>query len=256
MEEKNARQKRPFFRFFELWLQNFWMLLPLNFISTVLRVVLIPCGLAQVGITNITRNLARDKHSFGISDYFDTIKANWKRALPMGLLNLVVNALLCYGMLFYYNSEGFFADLALGLLILCFVVFAFMRYYMWTLLVTFDLSAAKIYKNSFLLAFVNLKGNLFLGVIQLILYGGSFLLLLRIPHFLVLFLITILVTFIFPGFFQLLVQFNTFHAIKKYMIDPYYEAHPEADTDLRRSLSLETGEPAEEKPEPVFRDEE
>lgn len=254
MTETNTKQKTAFFRFFALWFRNFWMLVPINFVYSVISALLIPSGLAQVGITNVARNLARDRHSFGISDYFDTVKANWKQSLIVGIINLLVTLLLCFGLLFYYNSEGFFADIALGFLLICFVTFSFMRYYMWTMIVTFDLSTSKIFKNSFLLAFVNFKNNLLIGVVELALYAAVILTAIWIPHFVVLFLATIFVVFIMPGFIHLLIQFNTFSAIKKYMIDPYYDAHPGEDTSLRRSLSLETDEAPEEKTEPVFHD--
>jgi hypothetical protein len=78
MEQENKKQKTAFFRFFELWLQSFWMLVPINFIYFVISALLLPVGLAQAGITNVTRNIARQRHSFGVSDFFDTIKANWK----------------------------------------------------------------------------------------------------------------------------------------------------------------------------------
>jgi uncharacterized membrane protein YesL len=216
--------------------------------------LLIPSGLAQAGIANVTRNLTRDKHSFGLSDYFDTIKANWKQSLIVGILNLLVTVLLCFGLLFYYNSEGIFSDIALGFLLICFVIFSFMRYYMWTMIITFDLPVSKIYKNSFLLAFVNFKSNLFVGVIELALYAAVILTVVWIPHFIVLFLGTILAVFILPGFTNLLIQFNTFPTIQKYMIDPYYEAHPDEDISLRRSLSLDIKEHTEEDQEPIFHD--
>ena len=159
MTENTAKQKTSFFRFFELWFQNFWMLVPINFVCSVISALLIPYGLAQAGMTNVTRNLARDRHSFGLSDFFDTIKANWKQSLVVGIINLLVTILLCFGLLFYYNSQGIFADIVLGFLLICFVTFSFMRYYMWTMIITFDLPTSKIYKNSFLLAFVNFKNN-------------------------------------------------------------------------------------------------
>ena len=74
MTENTIKQKTPFFRFFEIWFQNFWMLVPISFVCSVISMLLIPHGLSQAGITNVTRNIARDKHSFGISDFFDT---NW-----------------------------------------------------------------------------------------------------------------------------------------------------------------------------------
>ena len=129
MTENNTNQKTPFFRFFEIWFQNFWMLVPISFVYSVISALLIPHGLAQAGMTNVARNLARDRHSFGISDFFDTIKANWKQALIVSIINLLVTIALGFGVLFYYNSEGLFADIALGFLLLCFVIFSFMRYY-------------------------------------------------------------------------------------------------------------------------------
>jgi len=254
MTANTTQQKTSFFRFFELWFQNLWMLVPINFVHCVISMLLIPSGLAQAGIANVTRNLTRDKHSFGLSDYFDTIKANWKQSLIVGILNLLVTVLLCFGLLFYYNSEGIFSDIALGFLLICFVIFSFMRYYMWTMIITFDLPVSKIYKNSFLLAFVNFKSNLFVGVIELALYAAVILTVVWIPHFIVLFLGTILAVFILPGFTNLLIQFNTFPTIQKYMIDPYYEAHPDEDISLRRSLSLDVKEHTEKDQEPIFHD--
>ena len=45
--------------------------------------------------------------------------------------------------------------------------------------------------------------------------------------------------FAYPGFNALLIQYCTFPAIKKYIIDPYYAQHPDADIEKRQSLGLE-----------------
>jgi uncharacterized membrane protein YesL len=254
MEQENKKQKTAFFRFFELWLQSFWMLVPINFIYFVISALLLPVGLAQAGITNVTRNIARQRHSFGVSDFFDTIKANWKQALIAGIINMLVSLALCFGILFYYNSVGIVADIGLGFLLMCFAVFAFMGYYIWFMIITFDLPLSKIYKNSFLLAFVNLKNNLLLGVAQLALYAPLILVAILIPHFVVLFLCMIVAVFILPGFINLLIQFTIFPAIQTHMLDPYYEAHPEEDISLRQSLSLKTDAQPDEKTAPIFHD--
>ena len=250
----DPRQKTALYRFFSLWIENFGMLVPINFLYSLLSAPLIPCGLAQAGITNVARNIARQRHSFGISDFMDTVKSNWRQALVAGILNLLMTALLCFGILFYYNSEGIVADVALGVLTICLVVFSFMKYYIWLLIITFRLPLGSIYKNSFLLAFVNFKRNLFVGVVELAVYAALVLIAILLPHFLVLFLATVFAVFIMPGFLQLLIQWNIFPAVRKYMIDPYYENHPEEDLDLRRSLSLETGEQSGQKQEPIFKD--
>ena len=38
----------------------------------------------------------------------------------------------------------------------------------------------------------------------------------------------------------MLIQFCTFHSIKKYIIDPYYEEHPDEDIEKRHDLGLKT----------------
>lgn len=254
MEQENKQQKTAFFRFFELWFQNFWKLVPINFIYFVISALVLPAGLAQAGITNVTRNIARERYSFGVSDFFDTVKANWKQSLIVGIINTFVSLALCFGILFYYNSAGIVADIGLGFLLMCFAIFSFMGYYIWFMIITFDLPLTKIYKNSFLLAFVNLKNNLLLCIAQLILYVPLILVAILIPHFIILFLCMVFAVFILPGFINLLIQFTVFPAIQKHMLDPYYEAHPEEDISLRQSLSLKTDAQPEKKTEPVFHD--
>ncbi|GHU72295.1 hypothetical protein AGMMS49992_07930 [Clostridia bacterium] len=63
---------------------------------------MLPCiaitGPFTAGATAILRNWARDQHSFFMSDFWDTVKANWKQALAIsaitGVLPLIV--LVCW----------------------------------------------------------------------------------------------------------------------------------------------------------------
>ena len=63
--------------------------------------------------------------------------------------------------------------------------------------------------------------------------------------------LAVLYILIYPAFRSLLIQFAIFPYIKKTMIEPYYEAHPEADKRAMRTLNIETEEDAEES---VFED--
>lgn len=249
----DMRPKRAIFRFFELWFQNFWTFVPLNFFYTLISIPILTSGLAMAGMTNVTRNITRARHSFGASDFFDTIKSNWKQSLLIGVINTLVTILLLFGIFVYFNAEGIIADIALCFLLLCFVIFSFMRYYIWLLVITFPLSTKKIYKNSFLFALINFKNNLFLSIVELILYDGLLLIAITLPHFILVFLAMIVAVFILPSFIHLLIQFNVFQVVQKYMIDPYYEEHPDEDVDLRQNLSLKTNvEPKKE--DAIFHD--
>ena len=173
--EKDAPRKKGFILFFEIYFKNFWKFLTVNIAYVVMSCLLVPWGMAQAGITNIARNTARDKHSFGISDYFTTIKKNWKQSLLAGLINLVVGGIVGWSLLFYLDLEpNFIALFGIGVLLFISCTFLIMNFYIWSLIITFDLPLKKIYTNSFKFVFINLKRNLLCGTILLLFYAAYF----------------------------------------------------------------------------------
>ncbi len=244
---KNAPKKRTFIVFFETLFRNFWKFIPISVIYSIITLPQLTSGLSAVGMTNVARNTARDKHSFGLSDFFDTIKKNWKQALPAGIINTIIYIVLLFDVWFFWNSEGMFATIGLALTFSIFFVFTVMNFYTWTLLITFKFTIKQIYKNSFKFVFLNLKGNLicFFGNLLFIGLFVGILLLLQ-AYFLIVVTIELLLYMIFyPSFKYLLVQYCVFPSIKKYIIDPYYEAHPDEDLDKRRDLGVYTPEVVE-----------
>lgn len=247
---KDAPKKKMFFSFLEVWFRNFWKLCLVSLIYSLIGLFLIPCGLAEAGMANVCRNLARDKHSFGLSDFFTTIKKNWKQALPVGLINLIITAALGYALYFYSVNGGILSVLAFGICFVCFMVFTFMKYHIWLILITFKLPVKKIYKNCFLFAFVNLKYNIIIGVMSLLITGGLIAAIL-LTYYPIIWVVSILVMIaVMPGFINLFMQFCIFPKVKTLMIDPYYAEHKGEDVELRRGLGLEV----EEEDENVFDD--
>ena len=98
---KNAPKKKTFIVFFETFFRNFWKFITINLVYDLISVPVLTNGLASAGLTNVTRNIARDKHSFGLSDFFDTLKKNWKQALPAGIINTLVYAMLFFDIYFF-----------------------------------------------------------------------------------------------------------------------------------------------------------
>ena len=90
---KDAPKKKLFFAFLEVWFRNFWKLSLVSLVYSLMGLFLIPCGLAEAGMANVCRNLARDKHSFGLSDFFATIKKNWKQGLIVGMIDFACSAM-------------------------------------------------------------------------------------------------------------------------------------------------------------------
>ena len=67
--------------------------------------VMIPCiaitGPFNAGVTYVLRNWARDEHSFVLSDFKDALKANWKQALVISLIDGVMPFLVVTCWRFY-----------------------------------------------------------------------------------------------------------------------------------------------------------
>lgn len=259
---KEQKKKKGFFVFFELYFRNFWLLLKLSAVSACLSIPLVTGGLANCGMTHVVRSMAREKHSFGFSDYFETVKKNLKQALGLGVLNVLVTAILGFDLYFFYmnvlhTQEPIFAIFGLGVSLFFAVCITFMKYYLWTMVITFSLSVKDMLKNCFRCVFLNIWRNILIAVVLGIFYAvmiivpvlGNF----QVWSMLI---SLILAVFIFPGFKAYLVQANTFSTIKKYMIDPYYAAHKGEDIEKRLSLGLEI--PEDELPkqeEAIFSDE-
>lgn len=247
---KNAPEKRKFVVFFETFFRNFWKFMPINLVYFIISLPIVTNGIATVGITHVTRNTALDKHSFGLSDFFDTIKKNWKQALWVGILNIIITIALVFNFFFFFSHDGseIVATIGLGLSMFVAVTFAIMRYYIWTLMITFNLSTAKLYINSFKFVFINFWKNIGCLITEIVMYGVYVLaiyviwqmsysfLTMALGFEIIIFLLT------FPCYRALMLQYTVFPPIVKYVIEPYYKEHPFEDIEKRRDLGLEIEE--------------
>lgn len=288
---KNAPKKRAFFAFMDIYGRKFWQLAVAGLLWTVTSLPLVTCGWADAGLTRITRSYSREKHAFLKEDFFESVKKNRRPALIVGILNLVLTLILIYNLvtLIPIMIPGLYLFLgwapeaipaardltALEMIVLVvslmgYVTFTWMKYYIPFLLITFKLKIKQIYKNAFLFAGANIKVNLLISAILIAVYGLLGLVVLVTSNtpvdYLVLTIVLVLCVSVVPAFRSFLIQYCIFPSIKKLIIDPYYEANPDADKQARRDLNLDVEEdtpaaattpteevqPAEE--EPIFTD--
>ncbi len=247
---KNGPKKKAFFVFWETYLRNFWRFFSINLVYFITTLPIITRGFACAGITNVTRNIARDKHSFGLSDFFETIKKNWKQSLSVGIINTIVTALILFCLWFYNESylqtqqNISLAGLIASLLLLA--VFGMMKFYIYTLMITFNFSIKSLYVNSFKFVLLNFWKNLLCGICIIFAYGLYIFIALMFPDVRVWLIEFIIMVATLPTFKYLLIQFFTFGSIKKYIIDPYYKQNPDADIEKRRNLGLDVPEDDDE----------
>ena len=237
--EKDAPKKRSFFLFFQYYFANIWRFMLMSMVYCLISVPIVTNGLANAGFTNVARNIARDKHSFGLSDFFETIKKNWKQGLVCGIINTVVYALLFFNAWYFFSLDsGYIRSIGLGAMIFCYITFTIMNFYIWTLMITFNYKISQLYKNAFRFTFISAWRNLLcLLLVNLVIIASLSILLVNMYWAL-----TVVIFPLFcclPAFIHLMIQFFVFPVIKKYAIDPYYRNHPDEDIELRQDLGLE-----------------
>ena len=180
-------------------------------------------GPTNVGTTYILRNLVRGDPVFMWSDFWYAVKRNLRQGILLGILDLLISFLLVFNVRYYYAGlNGHFGGgllfyISLAMLILWF----YMRFYMYILLVTFDLSIFKILKNSLIFSIIGFKRNFMatLGILVLVLLNYMVFVYVQ-PLGIVLPMVLTLSNGAFMS------TYAAYFKIKEIMIDPYENEKP------------------------------
>lgn len=191
----------------------------------VLFLIGIPLGAcATAGFTYIQRNAVREEHVFLFSDFLEHAKKNFKQACIFGVIDTLllfvqINLILLYlprlEQMIYVIP--FFISCAVTLLYL------FMRYYVYLIMVTFDMKLYAILKNSFLFAI----GAVFRNILVLAILVGLFIL--CFYNHIIGMLLCAVILYSLMGF---VINFNAYPMVRRFLINPYYdqmEAQKEAE---------------------------
>ncbi len=179
--------------------------------------LLLTFGIVNAGCAHLLRSLVRESPLFFWSDFFDTIRKNWKQAIPLGVLDLALSAALIYNLFFYYaNAAQTWGGVMFYFTIFICFFFFIMRFYLYQLLITFRLSLRKIFKNALLFVMIGMKRNL-LGLLGIVLTIFLNLSLLTVFYPLGL----MMPLFLTIGLCAFIATYASYPKIKEIMIDPY-----------------------------------
>ena len=191
-----------------------WILLALS------ALVIFTFGPVNVGCTYILRNVFRGEGIFLWHDFFYAIKRNIRQGLIYGIMDAVIIFLLLYDIFFFNLNYG--ANTALNMMffgaLFMAILYLIMRPYIYLMLVTFDLSILKMFKNALLFTVLGVKRNIMslLGVVLLAVLEFS-LLMLYFP-------LGVILPFVCLFSIGYMMQiYGAYPKIKEIMIDPYYE---------------------------------
>lgn len=135
-------------------------------------------GLAPVitGFTYVLRNFTSDRHAWVLSDFFEHIKKNFKQAMLVFLIDLAVSLIIPFVYNFYSAVITAPAEVANPLLqnasfiartiiVLFASIYFIMHFYIYNIMITFNLTVKQILKNSLIFALAHLPRNI--GVLAL-----------------------------------------------------------------------------------------
>ncbi len=182
-------------------------------------------GPSMVGSTYIVRNIVKGDPIFFMQDYWYIIKKNRKQALIFGIIDIALLFLIFYDIIFFAaNASSYLTSLMFYLAVAIAIIYFVMRYYIYTIMLTFKLSLYKILKNSLLFSLIGFKRNFVgtLGIAFLIFFSYGLLMVFPPLGALLPFIITIAIG-------QFIAIYTSWPKIYSIMIEPYAEE----DTTLK-----------------------
>lgn len=210
-------------------------------------------GWQNVGSAYNLRSLVRGDSCFLWSDYFYAIRRNLKQGFFFGLLDILLIVVLLFDFFYFSALENVFI---IGVFYMIFLVLLFiyivMRFYIYQMMITFDLSIKKLLKNALIFSLLGFKRNLMalLGIIVVIALNFALIMVCLSFGFSA---PIILPFFYLPALMGFIATYAAWPNIQRYMIDPYEQAdpdEPQAD-DLGESNILNSEAEEESTPPPA-----
>lgn len=183
------------------------LLPPLPFLPLMLT------GPFTAGLTYVVRNYSRQEHAFLLSDFFEHSKKNIKQGLMMSVIQVLAFYLFVTAFFFYrqfFITHGWNIGLLLGITLMFSIMLLTMSFYVYPIMVTFDMKLRHIIRNSWIFAMSKLPQNL---IILLIIGAVHGLLLWYIPVVWALLMVLILISWS-----SYTMNYYVWHIMDKYMM--------------------------------------
>ena len=204
-------------------------------------------GWQNIGATYVLKGLVKGDPVFVFSDFFYAIKKNLKQGFFLGLIDFTVCAVLMIDFFYLYQQTGSFGfDFMYFAIFALIILWFIMRFYIYNLLVTFDIKIFKLLKNALIFSVLGIGRNILalLGIIILTVLH-VFLIILFIP-------MGISIPIILPFFYILAATaymscYAAYPIIDRYMIAPYAAANEEEFVYFKENEETEEVDTAEDK---------
>ena len=216
-------------------------------------------GPLTAAVMKIMRDFVRQEPCFFMEDFKNAFTRNFKQSLAISTLQYIVSWIIVIAARFYYmlTDQGIFYTIGLGTSIFVAVAVITASYYVYMMNVTLKLSVKEIIKNSFIFTMLCIGRNIVLSLILVfwLLVNALFVYFAIISGSAFVYGLMILFFMVFSfGITLYTIAFFTYPPIKKYILDPYYESHPEESSEsvLNKVEASEINTMEEKKDLPEF----
>ncbi len=153
---KDEEQKPAFVRFFLALKNRFWQIVLLNIVYVFACLPVITIGPATAGMTYVMRNFSQSKHADFFSDFIEKAKEHFWKSLLVTVIDAAVAALAFYAFRFWSAPElqtsSVIRTIALVFVFLSSYIVICMNFYIFPMMVSFDLPLKNLIKNSIILS--------------------------------------------------------------------------------------------------------
>jgi len=149
--------------------------------------IMAPCiaitGPFNAGVTYVLRNWARDEHSFVLSDFKDALKANWKQALVISVIDGIMPFLMVTCWRFYgaMASQNIIFILPAALTLLIGIIWTLASMLAYPLLITYQLRTRDVIRNAVLMTVAKLPFAVLIKLATLVVPALAYGLMVLIP---------------------------------------------------------------------------
>ncbi len=197
-----------------------WIDLLVRLVISILFMALWGMGPVTAGFTYVLRNFSREEHAWVWSDFLEHTKKNFKQAIALWLIDIVVFALVSVAIMFYGSQGGYFFVL-MYLMIMLLIVYTIMHFYLYPMMVTFKLSMKDLFRNALIFALGKIPSNFLVLLMLLAIHVGLlYVVLMYLGSFMGIgiFVLAILYLFILHSLSGFIINFTVYPKLKRYMI--------------------------------------
>ncbi|MBO5248839.1 MAG: YesL family protein [Clostridia bacterium] len=177
--KEDVAAETPLKRFFVEFVHRFWQLILLNLLYVVACIPIITVGPATAAMNYVCRNFSQAKPVFFFPDFIEKCKEHFKQGLAVWMIQLLTGGLLVFAFLGWTDSAFQVSGGLRTAAVVVILVFAYLlicsSFYIYPMMVSFDLTVKQLIRNSVILAMTQLWRNLVILVVLGILVVVSFL---------------------------------------------------------------------------------